>query len=167
MNDLEIFLILLTMVGLWTAMRCGRLSLIALALTAFFLSTQPATAGLSMPIHVAALGASDSSVTQGQDQFEESLKLDPTGGHYAGIEYSDKSVRRQPTDQEILTEIESHVPKSVVIAVSNGSVRLSGRASDRATAEGIVESVKEVSGVHEVAFDLGLDDKDTETVQTP
>lgn len=134
---------------------------IALSVVLFFASSQSAAAVGPL----AALGTSDSAINQEQQAFEEELKLDPTGGHYSGIEYSDKTARNQPSDQEILNEVEPQLEDTMVAAVSNGSVRLSGRVEDRATAENIVESVKEIAGVHEVAFDLGLSDSDTQTTR--
>ncbi len=134
---------------------------IALGIVLFFASSQSAAAVGPL----AALGTSDSAINQEQQAFEEKLKLDPTGGHYSGIEYSDKTVRNQPSDQEILDEIEPQLEDTIVAAVSNGSVRLSGKVEDRATAENIVESVKEIAGVHEVAFNLGLSDNDMQTTR--
>ncbi len=134
---------------------------IALGIVLFLASSQSAAAAGPL----AALGTSDRAINQEQQAFEENLKLDPTGGHYSGIEYADKSVRNQPSDQEIMNEVKSQLSDTVVAAVSNGSVRLSGKVSDRATAEDIVESVKAISGVHEVAFDLGLSNKDTQTTR--
>lgn len=136
-------------------------SAIALGIVLFLANSQSAAAVSPL----AALGASDSAINQKQQAFEEKLKLDPTGGHYVGIEYSDKTVRNQPGDQEILDEIEPQLGDTMVAAVSNGSVRLSGKVEDRAAAESIVESVKKIAGVHEVAFDLGLSNNDTQTTQ--
>lgn len=135
---------------------------IALGIILFFASSQSASAAVGP---LAALGTSDSAINQEQQAFEEELKLDPTGDHYSGIEYSDKTVRNQPSDQEILNEIESQLEDTMVAAVSNGSVRLSGKVEDRSIAENIVESVKEIAGVHEVAFDLGLSNNDTQTIR--
>lgn len=59
-------------------------------------------------------------------------------------------------DQEITDRVNSQVPETLKISVSNGSVRLSGKVSDRDTAQAIVEEVKSIPGVHEVAYDLGL-----------
>lgn len=108
---------------------------------------------------VAALGASDTTLNEGQARFEENLKLSPSGGQYKGIEYSKRSVKQQPSDDEILQAIEAKISSRVVVAVSNGSVRLSGRLPNRAIAEKAVEQVKAIPGVHEVAFDLGLDEQ--------
>ncbi len=135
---------------------------IALSAVIFFASSQSASAAIGP---LAALGTSDRAINQEQQAFEETLKLDPTGGHYSGIEYSDKTARNQPSDQEILNEIEPQLTDTIVAAVANGSVRLSGKVENRATAEDLVESVKKIAGVHEVAFDLGLKDNDVQTTR--
>lgn len=147
----------------------GRVSAIALSsvfLTTVFLTTaSPAMAGSHLTPTVAALGTTEDTISQEQQGFEEKLKLDPTGDHYKGIEYSSKSVRNQPTDQSLLDKIQPQLSDDVVVAISNGSVRLSGTVKDRATAEEIVEQIKSTAGVHEVAFDLGLESIDQKTVR--
>lgn len=105
---------------------------------------------------IAALGTSETTLNRGQKELEETLKLDPTGDHYKGIEYSSQSVQNQPSDQAIIEAIKPELADDVEIAVSNGSVRLSGNVKSRSVAKKIVELAKKTNGVHEVAFDLGL-----------
>ena len=144
----------------------GAIALSSIFLTTVFLTTaSPAMASPHLTPTLAALGTTEDTISQEQQGFEEKLKLDPTGDHYKGIEYSSKSVRNQPTDQSLLDEIQPQLSDNVVVAISNGSVRLSGMVKDRATAEEIVEQVKATSGVHEVAFDLGLENIDQETIR--
>ncbi|MGC1308146.1 MAG: BON domain-containing protein [Phormidesmis sp.] len=139
-----------------TAIYCWRKGAVVLSLIIFLASSQSAMAALNLPNSMAALGAPDSAINQNQQDLEETLKLDPTGDHYKGIEYSNKAVKGQPSDQEILDAIAPEMAENVELAVSNGSVRLSGKVQNRAVAEEMVEAVKQTKGVHEVAFDLGL-----------
>lgn len=135
-------------------------------------SNQPAMArplpqniALSHPIQIAALGAPDSAINQSQQALEEKLKVDPMGDNYKGIEYSSKTVRTQPDDQTILDAVKSQISDDIAVAVSNGSVRLSGMVQSRTAAKDLVEQIKETSGVHEVSFDLGLADTDAKTTR--
>lgn len=109
--------------------------------------------------NLAALGASDNALTSQQQQLEEDLKLTPGGGHYSGLEYSERTGPKQQaaSDQTIKKSIKSLTEENVIVAVSNGSVRLSGTVKDKETAKNIVEQTKEIPGVHEITFDLGLD----------
>jgi parvulin-like peptidyl-prolyl isomerase len=94
-------------------------------------------------------------LTNDQQKLNETLQSNPTDRQYQGIEYAD--VKGTPLgDQEITDRVESQVPENLKVSVSNGSVRLSGKVSDRDTAQAIVEDVKSIPGVHEVAYDIGL-----------
>lgn len=162
--DLYVFFVLLVVIGsLMTAYR-WRKGAVELSLLLLFLGSQSA---MAMPLaeriaspdsgyFIAALGTSDSAINQGQQALEEDLKVDPTGDHYEGIEYSDQRIKRQPADQDLMKSIKSQLSGDVVVAVANGSVRLSGTVKNRAAGEEMVELVKRTEGVHEVAFDLGL-----------
>ena len=163
MTDLTVcFVLLLAIAGLISAYR-WRIGVVGLGLVLLLASGQNA---IAMPLlgsnagpefmTVAALGASESTMTEEQKTLEETLKADPTGDQYKGIEYSNLSVKSQPDDQALMEAIEPLLSDDVVAAVSNGSVRLSGSVQDKAAAEKIVESVKDTEGVHEVAFDLGF-----------
>lgn len=163
MTDLTVcFALLLAIAGMASAYR-WRIGIVGLGLVMLLASGQNA---IAMPLirdvagpefmTVAALGTSESALTEEQKALEETLKADPTGDQYKGIEYSNLSVKSQPDDQALIAAIKPLLSDDVVVAVSNGSVRLSGSVKDKAAAEKIVESVKETEGVHEVAFDLGL-----------
>lgn len=125
----------------------------------------PSAIALPYPSNIAALGTPDSAIDQPQQALEETLKVDPTGDHYKGIEYSSKRVQSQPSDEVILEEIETQLSDDIAVAVSNGSVRLSGMVSSRAAAEGLIEQIKDISGVREVAFDLGLAKTESEILR--
>ena len=110
---------------------------------------------------LAALGADDSTLTREQQQLEEDLKLTPDGGHYSGIEYAERTngEKEAVSDETIEKSIQAYTSDNVVVAVANGSVRLSGRVKDKEVAQHIVEQIKAIPGVHEVTFNLGLDNK--------
>jgi translation initiation factor 2 alpha subunit (eIF-2alpha) len=106
---------------------------------------------------LAALGARDEALPAEKQEMEEVLKTSPTGNHYAGIEYAAESRGETPlNDAAIKDRIESTVKENLIVSVSNGSVRLDGTVSDKGSAQNIVERIKNIPGVHEVSFDLGL-----------
>ncbi|QIZ72800.1 BON domain-containing protein [Oxynema aestuarii] len=106
---------------------------------------------------VAALGASDSALNSRQKQAEETLKLSPEKTQYKGIEYVRRNTGGQPlSDREIQTKISSDISENLVANVSSGAVILSGTVQDRQTAKDIVREVKNIPGVHQVTFELGL-----------
>lgn len=122
----------------------------------FFTRTMPASAAPGY--HFAALAANDTA-SETQDKLEEQLKLDPGGGHYTGLEYPEKiNPNKRLGDQAIQNKIESKIDKNVIVAVTNGSVRLTGSAKDKYAAHDLVENVKEIPGVREVTFDFSLRD---------
>jgi hypothetical protein len=104
---------------------------------------------------IAALGASDSTVSIDED----SLKTNPGGGHYSGLEYAKRSesYENPVSDNVIEKSIKSEIDDEVVVAVANGSVRLSGRVEDKQEAKNLISKIKEIPGVHEITFDLGLE----------
>jgi osmotically-inducible protein OsmY len=104
------------------------------------------------------LGRNLATIT-GQQQLQEELKLTPEGDHYSGLEYSERTGPKEKavSDETIEDSIESFAGDDVIVAVANGSVRLSGRVKDKKTAQNIIDKTKEIPGVHEVTFNLGLD----------
>ncbi|MEA5448758.1 BON domain-containing protein [Leptolyngbya sp. CCNP1308] len=118
------------------------LTCLAILLVGF---TQPALAG----------AVNGDVLTNDQQKLNETLQSNPGDSQYQGIEYAD-SKGTPLGDQEITNKVESQVPENLKVSVSNGSVRLSGKVSDRGTAQAIIEEVKSIPGVHEVAYDLGL-----------
>jgi|GEM_PF-2265487 len=92
---------------------------------------------------------------QSVEALDKGVTQSGEDSQFQGLEYP--NVKGTPLgDSEITRRIEAKVPDTIVMSVSNGSVRLSGNVSDRKTAENIVEMVKEIPGVHEVAYDIGL-----------
>ncbi|MDC0832794.1 hypothetical protein AY599_21940 [Leptolyngbya valderiana BDU 20041] len=108
---------------------------------------------------IAALGAKSDTLEQGQQQLEEDLKLTPTGGQYSGIEYAKGAERGEPmTDRKIRETILSDTSEDLTVNVASGSVILSGTVRDKDRAREIVDEIKEISGVHEITFELGLEE---------
>lgn len=102
-----------------------------------------------------AAAANDNVLSEGQQQLHETLKTDPGGNQYQGIEYP--QVTGEPlSDREITQRIENEVPSDIKLSVSNGAVRVSGQVNNRDVAQRIVQDIKEIPGVHEVSYDLGL-----------
>jgi osmotically-inducible protein OsmY len=121
-------------------------ALAALLLTATFSFT-------AQPVLAAA--ANDNVLSEGQKNLHETLKTTPNGNQYQGIEYP--QVDGEPfSDREITQRIEKEVPGNIKLSVSNGAVRLSGQVNNREVAQRIVQDIKEIPGVHEVSYDLGL-----------
>ena len=75
------------------------------------------------------------------------------------VEHTDRTleVEKAVSDDSIEKSIKGFASKDVVVAVANGSVRLSGRVKDKETAQALVEQIKAITGVFEITFNLGLD----------
>jgi hypothetical protein len=102
-----------------------------------------------------AAAANDNALSADQKALHETLKTTPNGNQYQGIEYP--QVTGEPlSDREISRRIEREVPQDLKLSVSNGAVRLSGQVNNRDVAQRIVQDIKEIPGVHEVSYDLGL-----------
>lgn len=131
-------------------------ALIVIGVFVFSFNSLPAQA---MP-NLAALGAKDNAIHQQQQSLEEDLKLTPGGGHYSGIEYAQRSASESSplSDETIKQSIEPYTSDNLIVSVANGAVRLSGRVEDKEVARHIVEEIKEIPGVHEITFNLGLED---------
>ncbi|MGB3652891.1 MAG: BON domain-containing protein [Rivularia sp. (in: cyanobacteria)] len=135
------------------------IALLSLIISAYSLNNLPALATPSL----AALGARDSAISQPQQQqsLEEDLKLTPGGGHYSGIEYSARTAAEESplSDETIQQSIEPYTSDNLIVSVTNGAVKLSGRVKDKEVARHVVEEIKEIPGVHEITFDIGLENK--------
>ena len=129
--------------------RWQQLSL-SLSLVAFLSLFTLATA---QPAFAAA--ANDAVLSDEQSALQETLKTTPGGSQYQGIEYAQEK-GAAVSDIAITRKVDSIVPSSLSLSVSNGSVRLSGKVENREAAQDIVQQVKEVEGVQQVAYDLGL-----------
>lgn len=102
---------------------------------------------------------SDRSTTIERQTLEEDLNLTPDGGHYSGVEYAQRTqgAAEAVSDEVIKSMLTQYASDDLVIAVANGSVRVSGRVEDKEIARHVIEQIKEIPGVHEITFNLGLD----------
>ena len=118
---------------------------------------------------VPALAATESAnpdsiksfVSEQQQELEEDLNLTPGGGHYSGIEYAERTtgVEKAISDESIEQTLEEYNNGNLTVAVANGSVRISGRVENKDIARHIIDQTKAIPGVHEVTFDLGLENR--------
>lgn len=116
-------------------------------------------AALTMP-QLAAMGAADSALDQRQRVLDEDLKIDPTKLRYRGLEY----VQFQPegerlSNAEIKSFIKSDINQDIFAAVASGSVQIFGNVPDIDVARDVVTQVKNIPGVREIMFDIGLETK--------
>jgi len=107
--------------------------------------------------HLAALGSAEKALNPGQQQLEKNLKVTPEGAQYSGLEYVKESKASPLSDAQIRDRIEN-IEDDLVANVASGSVILSGTVEDKQTARKIVEKVKEIPGVHEITFELALEE---------
>lgn len=102
-----------------------------------------------------AAAVDDNVLSEGQKALNENLKTTPQGNQYQGIEYP--QVEGAPlSDREITEKIRDEIPANLKFSVASGSVRISGKVSSRSKAQDIVQDIKEIPGVHEVSYDLGI-----------
>jgi len=103
----------------------------------------------------AAVDSSQSS----QQTNNEKVTTSAAGSQYQGIEYVESSRGgKELSDSQIQDKIESDISENLVAGVASGAVRLTGTVKDQATARKIVEKIKDIPGVHEITFDLALED---------
>ncbi|MFP5269942.1 BON domain-containing protein [Coleofasciculus sp.] len=97
--------------------------------------------------------------SQQQQQEREKLTTSAVGSQYQGIEYVESSKGgNELSDSQIQDKIKSDISENLVAGVASGAVRLSGTVKDQATARKIVEKIKDIPGVHEITFDLALEE---------
>jgi len=105
----------------------------------------------------AAVDSSQNS--QVEQQQREKLTTSAVGNQYQGIEYAEPSRGgKELSDSQIQDKIESDISENLIAGVASGGVRLSGTVKDQATARKIIEQIKDIPGVHEITFDLALED---------
>lgn len=125
----------------------GQIGLVGMALVTMMTMTVASPA--------LASAADDNTLSEGQKALNETLKTTPQDNQYQGIEYP--QVTGEPlSDREITRRVQQEIPSNIKLSVSNGSVRLSGKVDSRNEAQRIVQDIKEVPGVHEISYDLGL-----------
>lgn len=112
-----------------------------------------AVVGFTQPVLAAAV--SSDVLSNDQKGLSEQLKTTPHDSQYQGIEYAD--VKGTPLSDQVITDrVKRKTPANLKVSVSNGSVRLSGKVSNLSTAQALIDDIKAIPGVHEVAYDLGL-----------
>ncbi|EDX76992.1 hypothetical protein MC7420_1995 [Coleofasciculus chthonoplastes PCC 7420] len=103
----------------------------------------------------AAVDSSQSS----QQPNNEKVTTSAVGSQYQGIEYVESSRGgKELSDSQIQDKIESDISENLVAGVASGAVRLTGTVKDQATARKYIEQIKDIPGVHEITFDLALED---------
>jgi len=119
----------------------------------YFSSVPALAADLNQP------GAIKRFVSEEQRDLEEDLNLTPGGNHYSGIEHVDRTSANETaaSDEAIEQTLEEFSSEDLMIAVANGSVRLSGKVENKEIARHVIEQTKNLPGVYEVTFDLGLE----------
>ena len=100
-----------------------------------------------------ALSAPEST---GKPAPEQELQATQSSSQYIGLEYVQGSALEEAKgDQEIIETIEE-MNDNLVVQSSNGSVFLSGTVNDRQTARSLVNDTKQIPGVIQVSYELGL-----------
>ena len=102
------------------------------------------------------VAASQDIIKQNKQQLQEDLTLSPDGKHYSGTAYAinineEAKVFNDETIEQI---IKTQTNNNVMVAVANGSVKLSGKVQDQEVARHIIEQAKTIPGVYEISFDL-------------
>jgi len=129
--------------------RYAKVSLLAATLFAF------STMSFSQP---SLADVNENALTQDKQELKQTLRTSPSGTQYQGLEYV-KDIGQSQSDRQIESEIRSKAPNNLKLSVSSGSVRLSGRVQNRQAAQNLIQEVKNIQGVHEVSYDLGLEEK--------
>ncbi len=157
-----LLLLLLSALGVllcWAISKNKQLPLAAIALTIVWFSSAYSLSALAAD--TASSGTINRFVSEEQQELEEDLNLTPGGGHYSGVEHSERNegAAMAVSDETIEQTLEQYASDDLVIAVANGSVRVSGTVKDREVARHVVEQIKEIPGVYEVTFNLGLENR--------
>ena len=156
MNSIDMLLVVLGIGAvLFLTYRSNLARSAALLLGVFLFISFNNLPALATP-HLAALGSTDAVLTQEQEQLEEEMKTTPEGAQYSGLEYVKENLGTSVSDKKISDRIDK-IKGDLVANVTNGSVILSGTVKDKKTARSIVEKVKEIPGVHEITFELALE----------
>ncbi|MEQ9000129.1 MAG: BON domain-containing protein [Coleofasciculus sp. B1-GNL1-01] len=113
----------------------------------------------AFPAFAAPPQAAVDSSQGSQQPNNEKVTTSAVGSQYQGIEYVESSRGgKELSDSQIQDKIESDVSENLVAGVASGAVRLTGTVKDQATARKYIEQIKDIPGVHEITFDLALED---------
>ncbi|MEQ9356540.1 BON domain-containing protein [Coleofasciculus chthonoplastes] len=113
----------------------------------------------AFPAFAAPPQAAVDSSQGSQQPNNEKVTTSAVGNQYQGIEYVESSRGgKELSDAQIQDKIESDISENLVAGVASGAVRLTGTVTDQATARKIVKKIKDIPGVHEITFDLAIED---------
>ncbi|MEQ9370257.1 MAG: BON domain-containing protein [Coleofasciculus chthonoplastes F3-SA18-01] len=112
----------------------------------------------AFPAFAAPPQAAVDSSQGSQQPNNEKVTTSAVGNQYQGIEYVESSRGgKELSDAQIQDKIESDISENLVAGVASGAVRLTGTVTDQATARKIVKKIKDIPGVHEITFDLAIE----------
>ena len=156
---LVLFLSALGVILCWAIAKNKQLPSAAIALTIVWFSSSYSLSALAADTLPSV--AIDRFVSEEQQELEEDLNLTPGSGHYSGVEHAERTegTAMAVSDETIEQTLEQYASDDLVIAVANGSVRVSGTVKDREVARHVVEQIKKIPGVYEVTFNLGLENQ--------
>jgi hypothetical protein len=113
----------------------------------------------AFPAFAAPPQAAVDSSQGSQQPNNEKVTTSAAGNQYQGIEYVEPSRGgKELSDSQIQDKIESDISENLVAGVASGAVRLTGTVKDQATARKFIDQIKDIPGVHEITFDLALED---------
>ncbi|MEQ8974714.1 MAG: BON domain-containing protein [Coleofasciculus sp. C1-SOL-03] len=113
----------------------------------------------AFPAFAAPPQAAVDSSQGSQQPNNEKVTTSAAGNQYQGIEYVASSRGgKELSDSQIQDKIESDISENLVAGVASGAVRLTGTVKDQATARKYIDQIKDIPGVHEITFDLALED---------
>ena len=114
--------------------------------------------GLNTTPAIAAQGATDEGITENPSATEEQIKTSSPGSQYSGIEYVEEQMGGRTISDDVLKSRIKDVRNDLAVAVSNGAARITGTVENQKVARNVVEEIKEIPGIHEITFDLGLEE---------
>jgi osmotically-inducible protein OsmY len=113
----------------------------------------------AFPAFAAPPQAAVDSSQGSQQPNNEKVTTSAAGNQYQGIEYVASSRGgKELSDSQIQDKIESDISENLVAGVASGAVRLTGTVKDQATARKYIDQIKDIPGVHEITFDLAIED---------
>lgn len=114
-------------------------------------------AALASP-YMGAMGASGHlSDSVGNQSIDEDLSITGDKSQYSGLEYASPTPGHPPlSDGEIRDAIKSKMNDELVADVASGAVILSGTVENKEEARDLIEQIKDIPGVHEITYELGL-----------
>lgn len=108
--------------------------------------------------YMGAMGASRHLTDSiGNQNAQDELAITGDKGQYSGLEYAAPAPGKEAlSDSEIRKTIKSKVNDELVADVASGAVILSGTVQNKEEARDLIEQIKDIPGVHEITYELGL-----------